>query len=254
MRPLAILLILCCPLYALCQSNPRVVHVYVALCDNESQGIVPVTKILGNGDDPANNLYWGAYYGVKSFFNRSANWQLINCEANKEPIIERCVFKHRSTDTYLIADAYRGNTIKQCIQDFVDASAGKQKTKVQLDSITCLDAGGSSPLLVYVGHDGLMEFTLEEHPAPVDSSKRDVMILACASKTFFNEPIAASGAYPIVWTTNLMAPEAYTLENAIEGWIMGENNEAIRMRAAQAYHDYQKCGINGAKRLFATGF
>ena len=35
----------------------RTIHVFVDLCDNEHQGVVPVPEILGNGDDPANNLF-----------------------------------------------------------------------------------------------------------------------------------------------------------------------------------------------------
>jgi len=35
---------------------PLVAHVIVALCDNESQGIVPVPARLGNGQDPGSNL------------------------------------------------------------------------------------------------------------------------------------------------------------------------------------------------------
>src|SRR5687768_2778496 len=46
------------------RNSSRVVHVFVALCDNEYQGIVPVPARIGNGDDPDNNLYWGAAYGV----------------------------------------------------------------------------------------------------------------------------------------------------------------------------------------------
>src|ERR1700751_6185185 len=49
----------------------RVVHVYVALADNRHQGIVPVPAKLGNGEDPARNLYWGAAYGLKTFFSSS---------------------------------------------------------------------------------------------------------------------------------------------------------------------------------------
>jgi hypothetical protein len=54
-------------------NNARVIHVLVALCDNEFQGIVPVLAHLGNGEDTAKNLYWGAMYGVKSY---SANRQI----------------------------------------------------------------------------------------------------------------------------------------------------------------------------------
>src|SRR5688500_17366703 len=55
----------------------KVVHVFVALCDNEHQGIAPVPAKLGDGRDPANNLYWGAMYGVKTFFRRSPDWKTV---------------------------------------------------------------------------------------------------------------------------------------------------------------------------------
>jgi hypothetical protein len=57
-----------------------------------------------------------------------------------------------------------------------------------------------------------------------------------------------------LWTTNLMAPEAYTLKSALDGWILGESGEEIRNRAAAAYDKYQKCGISGARKLMATGW
>jgi len=66
--------------------------------------------------------------------------------------------------------------------------------------------------------------------------------------------VRASGAYPVLWTTGLMAPEAYTLKSALDGWIAGESNQQIRDRAARAYDKYQKCGLRAAYRLFATGW
>jgi hypothetical protein len=50
------------------QTKPRLIHVFVALADNQHQGIVHVPARLGNGDDPARNLYWGAAFGVRTFF------------------------------------------------------------------------------------------------------------------------------------------------------------------------------------------
>jgi len=58
----------------------------------------------------------------------------------------------------------------------------------------------------------------------------------------------------LLWTTGLMAPEAYTLKSALDGWIAGDNAESIRRRAAQAYNKYQKCGERAAAKLFATGW
>ena len=66
--------------------------------------------------------------------------------------------------------------------------------------------------------------------------------------------IEKANANPILWTTHLMAPEAYTLKAAIDGWLQNETPEQIDERAAQMYNQYQKCGIRGARNLFTTGF
>ena len=51
-----------------------------------------------------------------------------------------------------------------------------------------------------------------------------------------------------------MAPEAYSLKAALDGWIKNESDEQIRQRAAAAYSKYQHCSLSAAERLFATGF
>ena len=107
--------------------------------------------------------------------------------------------------------------------------------------------------LAYIGHDGLMDFQFPQFPQQKDESHREAVVLACASKQFFGDAVA-SGAYPLLWTTGLMAPEAYTLKSALDGWIAGENREQVRDRAAGAYDKYQKCGIRAAHRLLTTGW
>jgi len=237
---------------------PRTVHVFVALADNEHQGIVPVPARLGNGDDPRNNLYWGSAGGVKTFFTRSAEWTVIHCGPGpKSEVLERCIFRHRSADVFMVADAYRGQEIRQTILDFFDAASGNRPETISLPSSSTpakLTAGGGSNLVAYVGHDGLMDFQLSSFAQKKNDAHRDTIILACASKQFFRDPVRASGAYPLLWTTGLMAPEAYTLKAALDGWIAGESEEQIRDRAAAAYDKYQKCGMRAAHRLFATGW
>ncbi|MFY9560627.1 MAG: hypothetical protein WAQ52_10375 [Terriglobales bacterium] len=254
--------VLCCFLlspYSASQDLPlRTIHVFVALADNEHQGIVPVPARLGNGLDPAHNLYWGAAAGVKTIFARSADWALVNCGPRPKPeILERCVFKHRRADVYLVADAYRGDEIRQAILDFFDAAAGGSPETIALPSAVSavtLTARGGSDLVAYVGHDGLMDFQLPLVPHQKSETHRDAIILACASKQYFSEPLRASGANPLLWTTGLMAPEAYTLKAALDGWISGETSEQVHERAAAAYDKYQKCGMRAARRLFATGW
>lgn len=49
-----------------------------------------------------------------------------------------------------------------------------------------------------------------------------------------------------------MAPEAYTLKSALDGWLLGEGNEQIRNRAVAAYDKYQKCGLIAARKLIVS--
>lgn len=245
--------------YLEAQSSPtRTIHVFVALADNQNQGIVPVPARLGNGLDAPHNLYWGAAAGVKTFFARSPDWTLLICrEKPKTEVLERCVFKHRSADVYMVADAYRGDEIRQAILDFLDAASGGSPEPVTVpvaSAAVSLSVRGGAQLVAYVGHDGLMDFQLPIFPRKRNEIHHDVIVLACASKQFFSEPLRASGAYPLLWTTGLMAPEAYTLKSALDGWIDHESNEQVRQRAAMIYDKYQKCGLRGAQRLFATGW
>lgn len=240
------------------QQQPRVVHVFVALADNLNQGIVPVPAKLGNGKDPEHNLYWGAAGGVKTFFARSSEWRLISQRQSPKPeVLERCVFKHRTANVYLVADAYQGDAIRQAITDFLQAAAGANPVQVVVNTganQTVIVAGGSANVVAYIGHDGFMDFQLESVPRQANPAKREAIVLACISKSYFAEALRSTGAYPLLWTTGLMAPEAYTLKSALDGWILGEGNEQVRERAAAAYDKYQKCGIKGARRLLVSGW
>lgn len=238
------------------QASPRVVHIFVALADNQHQGIVPVPALLGNGSDPQHNLYWGAAFGVKTYFQASQQWELIlHGRGPKNAILERCVFKHRSEDVFLVADAYDGSQIKSAITDFLSAAAGVAADNVSLklnSAEVSLAIAGGADLTVYVGHDAFMDFQVSPIAGNRGNKLRRTIVLACASKSFFSPYIRQTGAEPLLWTTGLMAPEAYTLKAALDGWIAHEGDEAIRLRAAQAYDKYQKCGVRGALKLFAT--
>ncbi len=241
------------------KNNAKVIHVLVALCDNKNQGIVPVPAAIGNGEDAARNLYWGAAFGVKSFFKRkNSDWKLLaQIDKPSNVILERLVFKHKTKDVYLVADAYRGIEIKQTTIDFFDSSAGVVNDAMEIkeeNKTLLLGINGNADLIAYIGHDGLMDFNLDSYPEKQDEAKRDAIMLACVSKRFFADGLRKAGANPLLWTTGLMAPEAYVLHAVVEGWINNEDGERVRQRAAAAYNSYQKCGIKGAQRLFASGW
>ncbi|MBP9138459.1 MAG: hypothetical protein KBF87_08235 [Flavobacteriales bacterium] len=245
-------------LVVLCSSSKfhaqRVIHIVVALCDNQYQGIVKVPAGIGNGQDARTNLYWGAGYGVKTHFNRSAEWTAQpSSPATNSHILERAVWKHRDSAVYIIADAYDGRYIKEATQALFSYASGAEKSEFVVNGVK-LNIGGGADLIAYVGHDGLMEFSLDRTFTAKDTKQRETIILACISKRYFAPYLEPTGAKPLVWTTGLMAPEAYTLKAALIGWVAHESDADIRERAAKAYDQYQKCGINGARRLLVTGW
>lgn len=233
----------------------RTVHVFVALCDNRYQGIVPVGQAIGNGQDADNNLYWGCDNGVRTFFKkRHSDWILLKSQkAVSEQILERLLFKHKTANIYLLAEAYDGRFIKQNTIDFLAASSGKNTVPIALDKDS-LYFGGASNLLAYIGHDGLMDFTLPADGTVADTAMRETVILACYSKHYFTTHLKHTGAQPLLWTTGLMAPEAYTLHDALRAWVDGKPKEDVREAAAKAYARYQKCSFKAAKNLLVCGW
>ncbi len=236
------------------EGSSKTIHIFVALCDNKYQGIVPVPAKIGNGQDPDNNLYWGCAYGIRSYFKKSKEWKFLKSEKNiNDIVLERVIFKHLSKDYYLVADAYDGKYIKECTIDFLKSSSGIIKDTLNINNET-IGISGNSSLISYIGHDGLMDFQLSESFKNTDNKKRDVIILACYSKRFFSPHLADANVNPLVWSTNLMAPEAYIVHDAISGYINNEDNQQIRNRAAKAYSKFQKCSEKAAKNLLVTNW
>lgn len=141
-------------------SDVKTIHVFVALCDNKYQGIVPVPEKIGNGQDPDNNLYWGCAFGVRSYFKKSKEWKFIESRKLKSEKLERIIFKHVNKNYYLIADAYDGKFIKESTIDFLKSSSGKNKDTLKIGKNT-IGIGGNSKLLAYVGHDGFDGFSIK---------------------------------------------------------------------------------------------
>jgi hypothetical protein len=195
---------------------------------------------------------------VRTFFKKSVEWKEVAHERNPDgPVMERSVFHRAAENAYVVAEAYQGKEIKQAIRDFFESAAGIPKEReIKLHQADGEDVGlpSEAELSVYLGHDGLMDFALEKSFSGAQPGNRQVIVLACASKAFFGPTLRTTGAEPLLWTAGLMAPEAYTLRAALDGWVAGESAEQIRKRAAGAYAGYQKISQSAAGRLFTSGW
>jgi hypothetical protein len=235
--------------------KPLVAHVVVALCDNVNQGIVPVPKALGNGQDPGGNLYWGAAFGVRTYFSSARGWKRVQSGQAPPPgVLERAVFRStRAPDRlFVVADAWDGARIREAVAAFLEMASGRRVEETTLDGQPAR-AGGGAHVVAFVGHNGLMDFEAPALAAGADDPPRAAMVLACASRPYFEPLLQRGGAYPLLLTTGLMAPEAYSLEAAIRAWFAAPEAKATRQAAAEAYGRFQRCGLRAARRLFGAG-
>lgn len=242
-------------------SPPKVIHAFVALCDNASQGIAPVPPKIGNGDDPDNNLYWGCDDGLRSVFSKSRAWQKLPVQAagldpdGDGPILQRLVFRHKTTGALLVGDAYRGRDIKACLTDYFAALAGHHPVKIKLGELE-FEAGGAAGLIAFIGHNGLMEFNVDV-PVPTEAVKekpRSAIALCCISQSYFRPHLESTGARPLILTRQLMYPAAQLLREGIAGWLEGADAATCTARAAAAYATNQRISRKAAAGVLASGF
>ena len=234
MKTLLTILLLATVTAALAQAEHKQVRVFVALCDNKTQGIVPVGEKIGNGDDPDANLYWGCSDGFGSFFRRSGRWKVIASDKDvSATILRRLTLQHTDGSIDLVADAYKGSEIRQCLKDF-EVAASSNKFDV----------------VAFIGHNGLMDFNLEV-PKKREGNDTDVIVLCCLSDKYFGDRLRALGCSPILMTQQLMYPGSFLLHAALEKWRSGATPTDIRTAAAAAYAKNQKISARAATGVFA---
>jgi len=244
--------------------KPVVIQVCVALADNKHQWIVPVPEHIGNGQDAQSNLYWGARYGLKTYMTRDGRWEKVASLRTQDPrILERLILKkqflrqNKQVSVYMVADAWDGKYINNAIQQFLNFNAGHDVIDLEIEGGK-IQAGGKAHLIVYMGHNALMDYggaknaLLFNPKQAISDPVNDAMVFACSSEAYFLSRLEEVDSHPLVLTTGLMAPEAYSLDSAVEEWITGADDTDVRKAAARRYNAYQKTGQKAAERLFGV--
>ncbi len=230
----ALLAVLLLATVAVSEAAPKQIRVFVALCDNATQGIQPVGPKIGNGDDADANLYWGCSDGLPKHFGRSGRWEGTKSEKDLSPtVLRRVELTHTSGEMVVTAEAYRGSDMRQCLVDFEQAAAS-----------------GKYSLVAFIGHNGLMDFTLPEVEAP-SGKPTDVVVLCCLSEWYFRPRMVKLGCRPVLMTKQLMYPGSFILHDVLESWHKGGTLPDIRNSAAKAYAKNQRISVKAAAGIFA---
>ncbi len=175
---------------------------------------------------PQTDLYWGMKYGIKTYLIQDHDWEIQSTTNPDNLIQEQILFYNKSLDLYVDAMAYNTFQIKKTITEFIEYA-------YQADE---------DELVIYVGHDGLMDFDIDVVP---QKNLCDAMVFSCVSQNYFSPYLDM-----ILSTYTFMAPEAYGVMAAIESWVKKESEENIRKNTAVAYAKYQKISVRSAEHTF----
>jgi len=219
---------------------PLHIEVVVPLCDGAALECGRGT--LGNPASLEGNLYWGAMYGAERFLSKAKGFSVVtrtDAPDAARPWLLRTVELTRAAAAderplRVTLHAYDGTQIDHALREFL--------AKV---------ASGNADLVVWAGHDRLMDVrapavTRNDHAAPS-------AVLACSSQQYFGPVLNGMGSPVVALTRTFMAPEAYLLEalaGSVARWGV-RNPKAVRTSLVEAYARYQHISPKAAGTVFA---
>ncbi len=238
-----ILLLLCClsmccdAVLVLPVGPGKQVAVFVALCDNEHQGIAPVPAAIGNGNDPERNLYWGCSDALPRLLRRSKDWGrpqvLEDWQGKPEAVLRTMVCTRADAAVTITAYAWRGDAMHECLEAFEAALVS-----------------GRFELVAFIGHNGLMD---EDLPEPTHCSEKaaDAIVLCCMSQEYFAPRLEKLGSRAVLTTRQFMYPAGQVMLAALDEWMRDANDRsAIHHAAGKAYAANQKISLRAGKGIF----
>lgn len=235
--------------------KPLVVYVVVPLCSN--QQIHCGSGIAGRPAGLDHNVYWGAVFGARRFFERpKSGWERVERTRGEGIFLERGVYRRLvpgapwgragEVEEIVVLQAIHGDAIDRAVDHLWQMATGGGRVAFQ-DG----DRKREERVLVagYAGHNRLMDgkaLPAESGGAPVPS-----FVLACKSEPYFGPSLRSAGSVPLVTTSTFMAPEGYLIDAIARG--IGERlaPAELRKRAVAAYAQWQKLTPREAGSVFA---
>lgn len=238
--------------------RPLVLYVVVPLCSNEQ--INCGSAIAGRPAGLEHNVYWGASFGARRFFDRrGSGWEQVEITRKDAVFLERAVYRRRvpgapwglsaPVEQIVAIQAIHGDAIDTAVDHlYTTAASGGRITF--LDGQTRRDE--RIQIVGYAGHNRMMDGKTLSGPAPGARSPIPSFVLACKSEPYFSPPLTSAGSTPLVMTASLMAPEAYLIDAIARG--IGENASPseLRSRAVGAYAKWQNLTPRQASSVFAV--
>jgi len=249
--------------------------------DIRHDGVITVTVHVGlyhepglarrdfaRGDDPQNNLYWGALFGLDTHFANAAGWRrAYRDHGDGRRILARSVFHKRVEpsehwialgveqpfDVFVLANAWNHSSVVETMEQPIREALCNESTTLTCES-RALQFGAASAIVGYVGPNHM----LEEYWDPLARlggcrpHRRVGVFYACPrSAVVLHMPLIEAGLYPVLFTRSTIVPEAYVVDGILDALLIGDLDAGFVDSAATQYARYQKSvGIETARSLF----
>lgn len=253
------------------RGRPIVVTVYVALCDNDSQGIIPTKNPrICMGDRPDLNLYWASGAGLWRHLTENGYNRIDYKTSQTDTIAAQGVWHKRFLangelrrrgikrfELYVIGLAYRGTEIHNAVVDFLASVRSDKALPIALPNGVQIEAGGRSHIVGYVGHDYLMDLFRPEdlyEKSPNDSTlHKGIFALACISSRYFRPAIQRRNTHILALNPGLTFPSAYTVRGILEAVAAGKGYKKICRHAIEQFAKGQKRPLEKMGRTIVCG-
>lgn len=235
---------------------PLRVKLFVALCDNDSQGIVPVKNPrICDGDAPRRNLYWATSGGLQAYLDRNG-WKRARYEERGDGAVVRVHARWRKSvfaggalrergvrgrvGVEIEALAYRGLEIRRAMEDYLKASRASVDDE-------------PAHVLGYIGHNYLLDGPVDVAPAVAHVPARGAFALACLGTGTISTRLNAPGLAVLLHNRGLTYPGAWTVGGIVRGLAEGHSPRDIHRLAARYFADARGKSRGAIRRAFAYG-
>jgi hypothetical protein len=246
--------------------KPLVIEVHAPLCDNSI--IACGNPKLGDGDNPATNLYWSTTPGLGEWFaRRGSGWKrvLATTDTGDPDVLVLHVYRRvvASSEAWrrrgapkqvvveLVIHGWRGKAIDRALAAFAQDVSGVGARTVRLPEGGDVAAGGAAQLVAWVGHNRLMDLASFEWPAP-GKLAIGALAIACDTAPYLKRELTAPTRVPLLLTEDLMFANAAPLEAAVLAFATGGGFSQIRTDASVAYAGVQRTTFRHVSGLFTN--
>lgn len=240
--------------------NPFVVHITVPLCSNDQ--INCGAPWAGKPDGLNKNVYWGAVFGARRFFDRKqSGWERVELQNGPDEHLERVIYRRfvsaplwgleasKRVEQLVVLQAIHGDQIDRAVLKFWKiASEGGTisfREKDQERAVSIHVAG-------YAGHNRLMDglklpvLSKEQHPKSAIPS----FVMACHSDSYFSASLEKAGSAHLIATRALMAPEGYIIDAITKALGDNKSEKELRDETVRAYAKFQRISFQEAGAIF----